>query len=94
MVQKKGPKKMVEKKVPKKINQPEPAAFCSQKWSNIAPTGCQNGAKNVQNRGQVAPRGAQMEPRWGQDGAKMGKKSENYIHPKKRWEALIQAPPF
>ena len=35
-----------------------------------------------------------MEPRWCQDGAKMAKKSKNYIHPKNRWEALIRGPPF
>ena len=64
-------------------NPPQPfqCQLLAPKGPNIAPTGCQNGTKHLQHRGQVGPRGAKMEPKWGQDGAKTAKKSKNNINP-------------
>ena len=61
------------------------------KGPDIAPTGCNNGAKNLQNRGQVGPRGAKMEPKWGQDGAKTAEKSKNNKDPTKNRRAFYSA---
>ena len=66
----------------------------ASKEPNIAPTGCQNGTQNLQNRSQIGPRGAKMEPKWGQDGAKTAKNSKNNIDPTKKWGELNRVAPF
>ena len=40
----------------------------------------QDGAKIIQNRAKMGPRGPEMEPKWGQDGEKITKKRQHNKH--------------
>ena len=43
----------------------------------------QDGAKILQNRAKMGPRGPEMEPKWGQDGVKTAKNKKKRLHNKK-----------
>ena len=64
------------------------------KWSKIAPARHQNGTKNLQNRAQMGPRGAKMEPKWRQDGVRMAEKSKKNTNATKKRVAFYRVPPL
>merc|ERR1711953_403159 len=69
-----------------------PESALAPKCSKIAPTWHQNETKHLQNRAQMGPRGAKMEPKWRQDGVNTAKKSKNKKQRNKKEGGVPQGP--